>query len=94
MGVWLGIEGNAVLIVVDIRRILQKPILPRDLYRDDPMILPRRVVHPPGVALIFHTKQTLGVAGLGRALGSSNGLGVLFRLAQIDGDIQIAILNA
>ena len=75
-----GIEGNAVLIVIDIGRILQKPILPRDFQRDNPMILPGRVVHPTGIALIFHTQQTLGIAGLGRVLRCRNGLGVLFRL--------------
>ena len=57
------------------------------------MILTGRVVHPPGVALIFRAQLALGIAGLRGVFRCRNGLGVLFRLAEIDGDVQLPILR-
>ena len=90
----LGIKNNTVLVVIHIRAVLQKPIRPGNFQRDDPVVLPCRVVHSSGIALIFRTQQALGITGLGGVLGSRNGLGVFFRLTEVDGNIQFPILRS
>ena len=57
------------------------------------MIFAGGVVHAAGVALVLRTQLALGVSALGRKLCGGNGLGVFFRLGQVDGDIQIAVLG-
>ena len=86
-----GIEDDAVLVVVDVGGILQEPVGTRHPDGDDPVVLPGGVIHPACVTLVFGAQLALGIAGLGRQLGGGNGLGVLFRLRQVDGDVHIAV---
>ena len=76
----LRIEYNTMLVIVDIGRILHTPVLATDGDGQDTVVLPGRMVHPTGVALILPTQQTLGVAALGRILCRGDGLGVFLRL--------------
>ena len=89
----LGIEDDAVLVVVDIRAILQTPVRAADLKGNDAVVCPGGMVHPSGVALVLFTQLALGVGSLGGVLGGGDGLGVLFGLAEVDGDIHLAILG-
>ena len=55
------------------------------------MILSSRVIHPARIAFIFHAELTLRISALRRILCRSNGLRVLFRLGQVDGDINLSV---
>ena len=88
----LRIEDNAVLVVVDIGGVLQAPVRAANLDGDDPVVGPGRVVHPSGVALVLPAQLALGVGGLGGIFCRGNGLGVLFRLAEVDGDVHFPVL--
>ena len=85
------VEDDAMLVIVHIGAVLQAPGAIVDGHGNDPVILSGGMVHPSGVALVFHAQLALGIAALGGILGCCNGLGVLLRLAQVDGDVQIAI---
>ena len=56
------------------------------------MVLPGRIVRPACVALTLPAKLTLGIACLLRPARCRDGLGVLLRLAQVDGDVQLPVL--
>ena len=85
------IQNDAVLVVVDIGAVLEEPVLLIDGDGDDPVVLPGGVVEPSRVALVLPAELALGVAGLGRGLRRGNGLGVLLRLGQVDGDVHIPV---
>ena len=59
------VENDAMLVIIHIGGILPEPRLPVDGDGQDPVILPGRMVQPTGITLVFGTKLTLGVAGLG-----------------------------
>ena len=85
------VENDAVLIVVHIRGVLEEPVRPGDGHGDDPVVLPGGMVHAAGVALVLPAELTLGIAALRGALGGGDGLGVLLRLGEVDGDVQVAV---
>ena len=87
------IKDDAVLVVVDIGGILEEPFAVVDGDGDDPVVPPGGMVHPARVALIFPAELALGVAALGGGLGGGDGPGVLLRLGEVDGDVQIAVLR-
>ena len=82
------VEDDAVLVIIDIRRILQIPAAAVDRHGNDTVILAGRVVHPSGIALVFGAESALGIAGRRRELGSRNGARVLLRLGEVDRDVQ------
>ena len=82
------VEDDAVLVIIDIRRILQIPAAAVDRHGNDTVILAGRVVHPSGIALVFGAESALGIAGLRRELGRRNGARVLLRLGEVDRDVQ------
>ena len=49
----LGVKDDAVLVVINVGRVLEVPAAFVDGKRDNPMVLPRRVVEPSGIALVF-----------------------------------------
>ena len=55
------------------------------------MVFAGGVVHAACVTLVLHAQLALGVSALRCKLCGGNGLGVLFRLGQVDGDIQVAV---
>ena len=85
------VQDDAVLVVIDIRRVLQVPVAAVQLQRDDAVVLPGRVVHAARVALVFRAQGAFGVAGLRRVFGSSDGARVLFGLGQVDGDVKRSV---
>ena len=87
------VETDAVLVIVHIGRVLQKPGRAVDGNGDNPVVLPGGVVHPAGIPLVLRAQQTPGIGGGGQIPGRRNGLGVLLRLGQVDGDVQFAILG-
>ena len=87
----LAVEHDAVLVVVDIGAVLQIPCAAVDGQRDDAVVFAGGMIHPACIALVLHAELALGVSALGGQLGGGNGLGVLFRLREVDGDIQIAV---
>ena len=88
-----GIEHDAVLIVIDIGRILEAPLAAVDRHRYDAVILSRRMVHPSRIALVLLAEKALRIAGLLCILRSSNRLGVLFGLGKVDRDVEIAVFR-
>ena len=88
----LGIEDDAVLIVVNVGRVLQAPRFAADRDGDNAVVCPGGVVHAPGIALVLPAQLALGVGRLRSVFRRGNGLGVLLGLAQIDGDVHFAIL--
>lgn len=55
------------------------------------MGLPGREVDAAGIADVVLAEHALGVTGLGLQLFQGDGLGVLFGLGQVDGDLQVAV---
>ena len=89
----LGIEDDAVLVVVDVGAVLQAPVRTADLQGHDAVVGAGGMVHAACVAFILRAQLALGVAGLGSVLGGGDSLGILLGLGQIDGDVQLAILR-
>lgn len=86
-----GIKDDAVLLIVYIRRILQKPGLSVNRYGDYPVILSGRVVDSACVPFIFPAELASGIEGSRHVSGRRNGLGILFRLGKINRDIHLSI---
>ena len=87
----LVVEHDAVFVVVHIGAVLQVPGAVVDGQRDDAVVLAGRMVHAARIALVLGAQLALGVGALGSQLGSGDGLGVLFRLGKVDGDVQITV---
>ena len=87
----LSVEHDAVLVVVDVGRVLQVPVRPVEAQGDQAQVLARRVVHAPGVALVGVTELAFGIAALRRETGCRDGAGVLLGLGEVDGDVQRAV---
>ena len=87
------VQDNAVFVVVDVGAVLQEEVGPVEAQGKDAVILPGGVAQVSGVALVLRAQEALGIA---RALGLSgggNGLGVLLRLGEVDGNVQYTIFR-
>jgi hypothetical protein len=89
----LRIKDDAVFVIINVGRILEEPSRIVDGNGNNAVILTGGGVDATGVALVFLTKGALGITALLHSLGGGNGLGVLFGLGQIDGDIDLAVLG-
>ncbi len=58
------------------------------------MVFPGRMIHAACVSLILPAELTFGIAALNSIARCSDRLGIFFRLGQIDGDIQLAIIRS
>ena len=85
------IQNDAVLVVVDIGTVLEEPVLLMDGDGDDPVVLPGRVIYTSCVALVLSAKHAFWIAALGGGLRRGDGLGILLRLGQVDGDVQLPV---
>ena len=67
-GIWPqaagGIPFNAVLVVVNVRRILEKPVALVDGHRNDAVVLSRRMVDASCVSLVFLAQEAFRIAAL------------------------------
>ena len=86
----LRVEYDAVLVVIQIRRILQKPLLSAQRQRNHAVILARREADAARVAGILAAEHAFGIAGLLRVLRGGDVARVLFGLGEIDRDFQPA----
>ena len=87
------VKADTVLVVIDIGGVLQKPGGAVDGDGDNAVVLPRGVVHPARVALILRAELAPGIVGRGEVPGGGDGLGVLLRLGEVDGDVQVPVLR-
>ena len=87
----LTVKYDTMFIVVNIWRVLEAPWTVIDGNRDDPVVLPCRMIDSSCIAFIFRTKQTFWIAAGFYQLGSCDSLWVFFRLGQVDRDIDLAI---
>ena len=85
------VKDDAVLVVVNIWGILEEPVLIIDGNRDSAQVLAGRVVHSAAVTGVLLAEHTLGVTCLLGVFCGGNGLRVLFRLAEVNGDVHWAV---
>ena len=90
-GLVLVIEHDAVLMEIGVGAVLQVEGFPGQIHGDDAVGLAGREVDAPGVADVLLAEHAGGVSGLGLQALHGDDLGVLFRLGQVDGDLQIAV---
>ncbi len=84
------VQDNAVLVVVDIRRILQIPSFAAHRDRNDPVIFPGRMIRPACVPDIFRAQLAHRIARRLFPASSRDETRILFRLRQVYRDIEIA----
>ena len=88
-------QHDAVLVVVDVRAVLQVPRLARQRERDEADGLARRMVEAPGVAQVLGAELAarVGLAGARLLLlqRGRDGLGVLLGLGEVDRDVEVAV---
>ena len=89
----LCVEKNAVLIVINIGRILEAPLLAADGHRDNAVILSCGVIESACIAYIFGTQQTLRISALLCILCGGNSLRVFFGLGEIYCYIKLAVFR-
>ena len=85
------VENDAVLVVVNIRAVLHEEVLPAELYRDDAVILPGRMIEPAGIAFVLCAEQALRISGSFCFPCSCYGLRVFLRLGQVYRNIQSSV---
>ena len=90
-GLVLLVEHDAMLVEVGIGAVLQVELLARQRNGHNAVSLPRGEVDAPGIADILLAEHTGRVAALGLQTLQRDGLGVFFRLGQVDGDFQFAV---
>ena len=76
----MSVERNAVLIIVDIRGVLESPYAAAHCNADNSVVIPRRMIQVPRISLIFHAQQALGITALLCKLCRCNRLRILLRL--------------
>ena len=82
------VEHNAVLVVVNVRRILEEPVAMVDGHRNDAVVLSRRMVDASCISFVLLAQEAFRIAALLCQLRRRNRLRVLLRLRQVDRDIQ------
>ena len=90
-GLVLLMQHDAMLVEIGIGAVLQVELLPCQLDGHDAVGLAGREVDTPSVADVLLAEHAGGVAALGLQALQGNGLGVLLRLGQVDGDLQLAV---
>ena len=81
------------LIIIYVRRILEKPLAVVDRHRNDAVVAACRVIQSSCVALILAAKQAFRIGGLLCKLCSCDCLRILLRLGKVDRDIQITVFG-
>ena len=86
-------EGDAMLVIVNVWRILKVPIRARHIEGNLTEVGSRCFRNRAGVAFVIVAKNALWVARLRHLLCGGDGLGVLLGLGEIDGDVDVAVLG-
>ena len=89
----LAVQKDAMLIKVGIGRILEAPLLSRNIKTNNPVIASSWMIDTTIVAFIFHTELTLRIVTRLNQLSRRNLLWILFRLREIDGNLQFTIVR-
>ena len=89
----LPVEDDAVLVVIDVRRVLEAPLAAVDGDGDDAVVLAGRMVETAVVALILAAELAFGVAALFLRAGGGDGFRILLRLGEVDGHVELAVFG-
>ena len=89
----LFVKNNAMLIIINIRRILKIIVSISQFYRNYSVVLSRRMRNMSCISLIFFTKKALRILILFRCCRFCYVSEVLFRLRQIYRNINLSILG-
>ena len=89
----LAIKYNTMLIVIYIRRVLEKPVTVVNRQWNDAVVLACRMVDTSCISLIFLTELALRIRALLCIFCYRNGLWIFLRFGQIVGDIQCSKLG-
>ena len=89
----LGAERDAVLVIVDIGGILQKPVLARERDRDQAVVFARGIIGAAGIALGLAAELALGIAGGLGAARRGDRARVLLGLGEVDRDVKLAVFG-
>ena len=84
-------KSDAVLVIVRVGRILEIPASARKLHGDLAQVLTGGLGCAARISHVLVAKIAKRIAGLLLLLERGNGLGVLFGLGEIDGDINVAV---
>ena len=88
-----GIENNAMLIVINIRGILQTPLAVVNGNRNNPVILAGGEVYASRISLTFTAEHTFRISALHCGFGGGDCFGVLFRLRKVNGNIKVTLFR-
>ena len=89
----LTVKYNTMFIVINIWRILHKPVISINGERNNSVIISCRMIYPSGISFIFLTKQTFRIARLFLKFCRCNSFRILFRLWKIYRDINITVFG-
>ena len=84
-------QHNAVLVVIHVGRVLQKPLLSVQRQRNEPVRCPCRLGQTARKALVLSAERALRISGLLLRFRRGNRLGVLLRLGEVDRNVQCAV---
>lgn len=87
----LRVKYDAVLIIIYIRRILESPRSIIDCDRNNPVILPCRMINTSRISFIFRAKKTFRIASGFYIPCRGNCFWIFFRFGQIDGNINLTV---
>ena len=87
----LAIKYNTMLIVIYIRRILESPRSIIDCDRNNPVILPCRMINTSRISFIFRAKKTFRIASGFYIPCRGNCFWIFFRFRQIDSNINLTV---
>ena len=87
----LAVKHNAMLIVIHIRRILESPRSIIDCDRNNPVVLPCRMINTSCISFIFRAKKTFRIASGFYIPCRGNCFWIFFRFGQIDGNVNLTV---
>lgn len=85
------VKHNAMLIVIHIRRILESPRSIIDCDRNNPVVLPCRMINTSCISFIFRAKKTFRIASGFYIPCRGNCFWIFFRFGQIDGNVNLTV---
>ena len=89
----LAVKYDAMLVIIDVRRILESPELTADFNRNNSVVLACREIKPSCIALAFGAKRTCGIPRFCCREKLCNVLRVLFRLCEIYSNVNLSVLG-